>query len=61
MGCYSPRTPTYRDLPGLGSILKLPSGWSYSLKTLTSTLELNSNGLAYVINHNLGNSYQRIS
>ena len=53
-------TLTYRDLPGLGRILKLPSGWSYSSKTLTSTLELNSNGLAYVVNDNLGDSYQQM-
>jgi hypothetical protein len=54
-------TLTYRDLPGLGSILKLPSGWSYAAKTLTQTLQLNSNGLAYVVNDNLGDSYQRMS
>ena len=54
-------TLAYRDLPGLGSILKLPAAWSYSSKTLTSTLELNSNGLAYVVNDNLGDSYQRLS
>jgi hypothetical protein len=54
-------TLTYRDLPRLGDILKLPPGWSYSSKTLTQTLQLNSNGLAYVVNDNLGDSYQRIS
>jgi hypothetical protein len=32
-----------------------------SSKTLTSTLELNSNGLAYVVNDNLGDSCQRMS
>jgi hypothetical protein len=52
---------TYRDLPRLGCVLKLPAGWSYSTKTLTNTLELNSNGLAYVVNDNLGDSYQRMS
>jgi hypothetical protein len=52
---------TYRDLPRLGCVLKLPAGWSYSTKTLTHTLKLNSNGLAYVVNDNLGNSYQRMS
>lgn len=41
--------------------MKLPTGWSYSTKTLTSTLELNSNGLAYVVNDNLDDSYQRMS
>ena len=52
---------TYRDLPRLGCVLKLPAGWSYSTKKLTTTLELNSNGLAYVVNDNLGDSYQRMS
>jgi hypothetical protein len=32
-----------------------------SSKTLTSTLELNSNALAYVVNDNLGGSCQRMS
>lgn len=52
---------TYRDLPRLGCVLKLPAGWSYSTKKLTHTLMLNSNGLAYVVNDNLGDSYQRMS
>ena len=51
----------YRDLPRLGCALTLPAGWSYSAKTLTHTLELNSNGLAYVVNDNLFDSYQRMS
>jgi hypothetical protein len=46
--------------PDLGSVLKLPPGWSYSTKTLTTTLKLNSNGLAYVVNDKLGDSYQRM-
>jgi hypothetical protein len=32
-----------------------------SLKTLTSTLELNSNGLAYVVNDSLGDFCHRMS
>jgi hypothetical protein len=32
-----------------------------SSKTLTSTLELNGNGLAYAVNDNLGGSCQRMS
>ncbi|MBV9092549.1 MAG: hypothetical protein JO132_01530 [Streptosporangiaceae bacterium] len=51
----------YRDLPGLASLLTLPPGWSYSWQKLTHTLNLNSNGLAYVVNDNLFDSYQRIS
>jgi len=52
---------TYRDLPGLGCLLTLPPGWSYSWKKLTQTLNLNSNGLAYIVNDNLFDTYQRIS
>jgi hypothetical protein len=39
----------------------LVGAWSYSAKTLTNTLELNSDGLAYVVNDNLGDSCQRMS
>ena len=51
---------TYRDLPRLGCVLKLPPGWSYTSKRLTHTLNLTSNGLAYVVNDNLFDSYQRM-
>jgi hypothetical protein len=51
----------YRDLPRLAALLKLPPGWSYSSRKLTHTLKLNSNGLAYVVNDNLYDSYQRMS
>jgi hypothetical protein len=51
----------YRDLPRLASLLKLPAGWSYTSKKLTCTLKLNSNGLAYIVNDNLFDTYQRIS
>jgi hypothetical protein len=36
-------------------------GWSCSSKKLTSILKLNNNGLAYVVNDNLGDSYQWMS
>ncbi len=52
-------TLTYAQLPTLGSKLTLPAGWSYSTETLTTTLQLNSNGLATVINDNFADSYQR--
>ena len=55
------KTLNYRDLPGLARLLTLPPGWSYSWKKLTHTLNLNSNGLAYVVNDNLFDSYQRMS
>ena len=51
-------TLMYKDLFNLASELHLPDGWTYSTQTLTQDLELNSNGLATVINDDLGNSYQ---
>lgn len=48
----------YRDLFDLAGALHLPDGWQYSARTITQDLELNSNGLATVINDDLGNSYQ---
>lgn len=50
---------TYDDLATLGSRLALPDGWSYAPRTLTEELVLDSGGLAYVINDDLYNSYQR--
>jgi hypothetical protein len=50
---------TIDDLPSLGSRLSLPEGWTYSTRTLTEDFELASNGLAYVINDDLYNAYQR--
>jgi hypothetical protein len=52
-------TLTYAQLPQLASRLSLPPGWSYSMQTLTEDLHLASQGLAYVVNDNLYNSYQR--
>jgi len=52
---------TYQVLPMPGGMLKLPSGWSYSSKKLARTLKLNSSGLGYVVNDDLGDSYQRMS
>ncbi len=50
---------TLDELASLGSKLKLPEGWSYSTRTLTEDLVLEIDGLAYVINDDLYNSYQR--
>lgn len=50
---------TIDDLPSLGSKLQLPEGWTYATRTLTEDLELDSGGLAYVINDDLYNTYQR--
>lgn len=51
-------TLMYKDLPNLASKLSLPPGWQYSTRTLTQDLEMNSNGLATVVNDDLANSYQ---
>ena len=56
------KTLTYNQLPSLASKLQLPSGWSYSTKTLQQELRLDttSTGVAYVVNDNLADSYQRM-
>jgi hypothetical protein len=51
----------YKDLPDLASELNLPPGWQYSTRTLTQELQLNSNGLATVVNDDLANSYQQVN
>lgn len=50
---------TIDGLASLGSKLSLPEGWTYSTRTLTEDLVLDSGGLTYVINDDLYNSYQR--
>ena len=52
-------TLTYEQLPSLASKLNLPEGWTYSTKTPVQDFELVATGLAYVINDDLANSYQR--
>lgn len=52
-------TLTIDDLASLGSKLSLPDGWKYSTRTLVEDYELVTVGLAYVINDELYNSYQR--
>jgi hypothetical protein len=48
-----------KQLPSPGTKLKLPSGWKYSSMTISKDLSLNSNGPAYVVNHDLDDSYRR--
>ena len=48
-----------KDLPTLGSQLKLPAGWQYQSHVLEKDLSLVANGVAYVLQDNLSNSYQR--
>ena len=53
------KTLTIDDLATLESKLALPEGWTYSTRTLTEDFELVTTGLAYVINDDLYNAYQR--
>lgn len=50
---------TLDDLASLGSRLSLPEGWTYSTRSLDEDYELVTTGLAYVINDDFYNSYQR--
>jgi len=51
---------TIADLETLGARLDLPEGWTYKARILTEDSELKIDGLAYVINDNLYNSYQKV-
>ena len=53
-------TLTIDKLENLGNSLDLPKGWSYEAKILKENSIMAANGVAYVINDELGNSYQRI-
>ena len=50
---------TIDNLASIGSKLSLPEGWTYSTRTLEEDYELVADGLAYVINDDFYNSYQR--
>ena len=50
---------TVSDLPDLAKQLKLPTGWTYKSRVLEQELSLVANGIAYVLQDNLSNSYQR--
>ena len=52
---------TINDLSNLSDHLQLPDGWTYQTRTLDQELTVSSNGLAYVINDDYLNSYQRIT
>jgi hypothetical protein len=56
------KTLTYKQLSSLASKLQLPTGWTYTTKTLQQDLKLDttSTGVAYVVNDNLEDSYQRM-
>ncbi|MEO1259524.1 MAG: haloalkane dehalogenase [Bacteroidota bacterium] len=48
------------DLASLGSILNLPSGWTFQAEILSADLELVADGIAIVIQDELENSYQKV-
>lgn len=50
---------TLADLPGLGTRLSLPEGWSFSTRTLDAGYRLEADGVAYVVRDELQNTYQR--
>lgn len=47
------------NLPKLGERLKLPKGWRFQTRLLEADCALTAEGVAYVINDELYNSYQR--
>src|SRR5262249_9617945 len=53
------RTLTIKQLPELAGKLALPQGWSYRTETPSAALHLDSNGLAFIVNDNLYNTYQK--
>lgn len=52
---------SYADLPGLGSRLKPPAGWSYGTRTPQQDLLLAAKGTAIVIQDELKNTYQKVT
>jgi hypothetical protein len=52
---------TINDLNTLGERLNLPKGWKYQARTLDADLELTANGVAYVLQDDLQNSYQKMT
>lgn len=53
-------TLTTDDLERLGDRLTLPEGWRYEARILTEESLLIADGLAFVINDDFGNSYQKV-
>lgn len=51
---------TIADLEQLGNRLKLPQGWKYQARMLKADSELKADGLAYVVNDDFSNSYQKV-
>jgi hypothetical protein len=53
-------TLTSADLAGLDARIDQPEGWTFTVRTLTEDLAVNSTGVATVIQDDLQNTYQRI-
>ena len=53
-------TLTIDDLETLGDRLDMPEGWSYEARVLSEDSALIADGLAFVLNDELMNSYQKI-
>lgn len=53
-------TLTIEDLETLGERLELPEGWHYQARVLSENSELKADGLAYIINDDFGNTYQKV-
>lgn len=51
---------TIDDLETLGDRLALPDGWSYQARVLSEDSQMIADGLAFVINDEFKNSYQKI-
>ncbi len=52
-------TLTEADLANLGKRLALPAGWHYEVHPLNQDYAMQTSGVAYVLQDNLKNSYQR--
>lgn len=62
MQSYSQIVDQNLNIDGLATLsqqLKLPAGWVYSSRVLTQDLSLLAQGVAYVLQDDLDNSYQR--
>lgn len=51
---------TIDDLPSLGASLNMPTGWTFQAETLSEDLVLVTDGVAFIIQDELENSYQKI-
>ncbi|WP_376767825.1 hypothetical protein [Segnochrobactrum spirostomi] len=52
---------SYKELPALGSRLKLPAGWTYSEQVPAKTLMLVAKDKATVVQDDLKNTYQKLT